>query len=42
MAQLEDGVFRSTVLKGLWLEVAWLWQRPRPPVLRVLKEWGLI
>jgi Uma2 family endonuclease len=23
---LKDGVFRSTVLKGLWLEVDWLWR----------------
>jgi Uma2 family endonuclease len=37
---LEDGIFRSTVLKGLWLKAEWLWRRP--PLVEVLKEWGLI
>lgn len=35
----EDGIFRGTVLKGLWLNVDWLWNRP--PVLTVLKAWKL-
>ncbi len=35
-----DGIFRSTVLLGLWLRIDWLWQRP--PLLSVLKEWGLV
>jgi Uma2 family endonuclease len=38
----EDGIFRSNVLLGLWLKVDWLWQVPHPPVLSVLREWGLI
>jgi Uma2 family endonuclease len=38
----DDGVFRSGVLPGCWLEVAWLWQEPRPPILSILKEWGLV
>ena len=42
LVTVEDGVFHSTVLKGLWLEVDWLWQNPRPSVLAVLKEWKLI
>jgi Uma2 family endonuclease len=37
----DDGVFRSAVLKGLWLRVEWLWQRPFPTLKRVSKEWGL-
>jgi len=37
----DDGVFRSTVLKGLWLNVAWLWKSPRPTAARLLKEWGI-
>ena len=37
-----DGVFRSAVLKGLWLKVEWLWQRPLPKLLMILKEWGLV
>lgn len=36
------GVFRSAVLKGLWLKLEWLWQEPLPPVLSVLKKWGLV
>ena len=35
-----DGVFRSTVMKGLWLKVDWLWRRP--PLMSVLKEWKLV
>jgi Uma2 family endonuclease len=38
----EDGVFRSEVLNGLWLNVAWLWQEPLPKLMFVLKEWGLV
>jgi Uma2 family endonuclease len=36
----DDGIFRSGVLPGLWLRVEWLWQPP--PLLSVLKEWGLV
>jgi len=39
---VEDGILRSVVLKGLWLRVDWLWQRPLPKVMKVLKEWGLV
>jgi Uma2 family endonuclease len=42
LAPITDGIFRSTVLDGLWLKVDWLWQEPLPPVLSVLKEWGLV
>lgn len=38
----EDGVYRSAVLKGLWIKVEWLWQDPLPPVLDILKDWGVI
>lgn len=37
-----DGRYHSKVLDGLWLKVAWLWQRPLPPLLNVLKEWRII
>ena len=37
-----DGIFRSQVLKGLWLQVSWLWQLPLPPLMTVLKSWKLI
>lgn len=42
LAPVENGIYHSTVLKGLWLKVAWLWKKPRPSVLLVLKEWKLI
>ena len=38
----DDGVFRSSVVKGLWLKTAWLWQRPLPPPLSIFKEWGIL
>ena len=38
----EVGVYRSAVLSGLWLRVEWLWQEPLPPLLDVLREWGLV
>jgi Uma2 family endonuclease len=30
-----DGTYHSTLLPGFWLRVAWLWQRPLPPVAEV-------
>ena len=38
----EKGIVRSHVLEGLWLKVDWLWQDPLPPVLTVLRAWGLV
>ena len=38
----EDGLYYSRVLKGLTLQVAWLWQEPLPPLMSVLKTWGLV
>ena len=37
-----DGIFRSDTLPGLWLNVAWLWQRPLPKLLDVLELWGFV
>lgn len=42
VATVEEGVFRSEVLAGLWLRVEWLWQEPLPPVPAIVKEWGLL
>ncbi len=42
LASIDAGVFKSTVLKGLELKVDWLWQEPLPPLMKVLKEWGLV
>jgi Uma2 family endonuclease len=39
---VDDGIFRSEVLQGLWLKVDWLWQEPLPSLMSVLKEWGLV
>ena len=38
---LENGVFRSDVMSGLWLKVDWLWSDPRPKLRTVLEEWGI-
>ena len=38
----ERGRFESRVLPGLWIDVEWLWQEPLPPLLGVLKQWGLV
>lgn len=35
-----EGIYRSAVLPGLWLKVSWLWSPP--PVLDVLRTWGLV
>ncbi len=37
-----EGEFHSVVLGGLRLTVDWLWQEPLPPLLTVLKEWGIV
>jgi Uma2 family endonuclease len=38
----DDGVYRSAVLNGLWIEVEWLWQEPLPKLLDVIKLWNII
>lgn len=42
LVPLADGVFESTVLPGLKLDTAWLWQDPLPPLLSILKLWKLV
>jgi Uma2 family endonuclease len=37
----EEGMYRSQVLQGFWLNVAWLWQDPLPRVLDILEELGV-
>jgi Uma2 family endonuclease len=39
---LIDGVFRSQVISGFWLRVDWLWQRPLPLTLDLLRELGAV
>lgn len=33
------GLYHSPVLAGFWVSVAWLWQRPLPPLRDVVREW---
>lgn len=37
-----EGIYRSQVLVGFWLDVAWLWQEPLPKTLDVLRELGIV
>jgi Uma2 family endonuclease len=38
----EEGIYRSLALKGFWMKVDWLWQKPSPSITQVLREWKLI
>jgi Uma2 family endonuclease len=38
----EEGIVRSMVLEGLWLNVEWLRSKPLPPLMSVLRAWGLV
>jgi Uma2 family endonuclease len=35
---LAEGRLASAVLPGFWIDVAWLWQEPLPPVLACLRQ----
>lgn len=37
-----DGIFRSTILPGLWFTTDWFWQHPLPSLISVLRAWGLV
>lgn len=37
-----DGIYHSTVLEGLWLQVDWLWQKPLPKLMDVLRVWKIV
>lgn len=37
-----DGVYRSTVLPGFFLDPDWLWQEPLPGVLEILRVLGVV
>jgi Uma2 family endonuclease len=37
-----NGIYRSAILSGFWLDVDWLWQNPLPTLLTVLRAWGLV
>lgn len=42
LAPDKDGIVRSLILSGLWVEESWFWQEPHPPLLSVLRKWKLI
>ncbi len=42
LGPVEDGIYRSQVLPGFWLRVAWFWQRPLPEETKILKELGVL
>jgi Uma2 family endonuclease len=35
---LNGSILRSTVLKGFWINVDWLWKKPLPSVIAIFKE----
>src|SRR5947207_1485885 len=39
--QMKDDIYCSEVLGGSWFKVAWFWQQPLPPLMSILKDWGL-
>jgi len=38
----DKGIYYSESVKGFWLKVSWLWQKPLPPILEVCRELGLL
>lgn len=39
---VREGIVRSRVLEGLWLKPDWLRQETLPPLMEVLRQWGLV
>ena len=37
-----DGRVDSAVVDGFWIEAEWLWRETLPPVLDVLRRWGIL
>jgi Uma2 family endonuclease len=38
----ENGRYYSSVVTGLFIDLKWLWEEPRPNILDLLREWGLL
>jgi len=38
LASIEEGIFKSKIIAGFWLRVDWLWRRPLPHALDVLRQ----
>ena len=36
------GIYKCTVLKDLWVDTAWFWRNPLPPLLEIMKAWKLV
>ena len=41
-APLTENIYKSRALPNLWLKVDWLFHRPLPTLMSILKEWKLI
>jgi len=37
-----EGPFVSQAIRGFWLNVDWIWRRPAPTLMSIMKEWSLI
>jgi Uma2 family endonuclease len=37
----KEGIFHSQVITEFYLQVEWLWQRPLPKMMRILKQMGI-
>lgn len=37
-----DNLYQSEVLRGLWINIDWLWQRPLPTLREIRKQWGML
>lgn len=38
----ENGIYYSSSMRRLWININWLWQNPLPKILSILRQWGLI
>jgi hypothetical protein len=37
-----EGIDHSSVVDGTGLKVEWLWQQPKPSLLDIIRQWGLL
>jgi Uma2 family endonuclease len=38
----KNGVIRSVVLNGFWLQIDWMWQKPLPDLIETAKTMGML
>lgn len=41
LAPVNGSIYRSKAMKGLWIEVEWLWEKPLPSTLDIQRAWKL-